>query len=414
MQNNRKGHKELKEMNLLKNGELLQILGRSLLSPGERARFLDLGNFLFVLFAIFVVSFPFLGAWFLCSMRSFGANILRFLFCRIANPCLASFAAQVLVYGFLLWAEPAQGQTKENISHAVKLLERKAETGVPDQPELLLMMRLPPGHTPENPTAKGVLAFCTWQGEADSLRKRLADESDDLVRYAKRNHLALLTWNTATLWKTGKSYHQVNRREFQGQRDEFDKVARAWETGVGKLCREQNLPSDGFLLYGISRGAHWSGRLALRLPERFLAVHIHVANSYDRPWRSAGQPLWLVSSGDLDIGRNNALTFYRECREKGYPMVLKVINGLGHSDHAENVKLRTAFFDYALRLKKESLATGTPPSALMVAGLDAGNFTGDVLSQEVYRGPEGRKVPEMQRVALPDEGFARAWGFLRK
>jgi hypothetical protein len=315
----------------------------------------------------------------------------------------------------MLSAAPAgQAQTKENLPHTVKLLERTVETGVPDQPELQLFLRLPEGHSPESPKAKGVLAFCTWQGEADSLRRKLSDDADDLVRYAKKNDLALLTWNTATLWKSRKSYNQIDRSERQALRDEFDKVARAWESGVGKLCREQGLPQSGFLLYGISRGAHWSGRLALRIPEMFLAVHIHVANSYDKPARSAAQPLWLVTSGDLDVGRDNALAFYRECRSKGYPMVLKVINGLGHADHPDSVKLRTAFFDYALRLKEDSISKGKPPAALMSAGLDSGSFTGDVLSQEVYRGADGQKVPLSQRIALPDEGFAKAWGYLRK
>lgn len=308
----------------------------------------------------------------------------------------------------------AQAQTKTDISHSVKLLERTVRTDVLEQPEINLVLKLPAGHTPETPTAKGVLAFCTWQGEADSLRSRLANDSDELVAYAKKHGLALLTWNTATLWKTGKSYNQLNAHERQGRRDEFDKVARAWENGVGKLCKEQNLPKDGFLLYGISRGAHWSGRLALRVPEKFLAVHIHVANSYDKPSFAAAQPLWLVSSGDLDMGRDNAIAFYRECRTKGYPMVLKVINGLGHADHPDNAALRIAFFDYALRMKERADKERTTPGKLMLADLASGALTGDLLSQEVARGTEAMKIPERQRVVLPEEKFAKAWGFLRK
>lgn len=327
--------------------------------------------------------------YFLCSLRFFAA----ILFCL----------------PFSLGA-----QSKTDISHGVKLIERRVETGVPEQPELHLILRLPAGHTPEAPTAKGVLAFCTWQGEADSLRSRLASDTDELVRYARKRGLALLTWNTATLWKTGKSHSQIGRREFQGQRDDFDKVARAWESGVGKLCKEQNLPQDGYLLYGISRGAHWSGRLALRAPERFLAVHIHVANSYDKPAAFAALPLWLVSSGDLDRGRDNAVAFYRECRAKGFPMILKVVNGLGHADHPEATAVRTEFFDYALRLKERASEGQTTPGRLMLAELAGGGLTGDLLSQEVYRGPDAVKIPESQRVALPDEKLARVWGFLRK
>ncbi len=379
------------------------------------------------------------GASFLCSLRSFVANLLRPLLSRIGMPggwlrawpsveslagasrplqrvcCSASVAARAMFFVLLLSA-PFGGfaQSKTDISFGVRLIERKVETGVPEQPEIRFYLRLPEGHAPEKPMAKGVLAFCTWEGEADSLRSRLASDTDELVRYARKRGLALLTWNTATLWKTGKSHSQIGRREFQGQRDDFDKVARAWESGVGKLCKEQNLPQDGYLLYGISRGAHWCGRLALRAPERFLAVHIHVANSYDKPSFAAAQPLWLVSSGDLDRGRDNAVAFYRECRAKGYPMILKVINGLGHANHPEANTLRTEFFDYALRKKERAMREQITPGRLMVAELASSGLTGDVLSQEVYRGADAAKIPEGQRVALPDEKLARAWGFLRK
>lgn len=322
---------------------------------------------------------------------------------------LGSFAA-------ILWCFSCglQAQTRADISHSVRLLERTVETGVPSQPQIQLILRVPDGHTPEEPKAKGVLAFCTWQGEADSLRSRLSNNADGLVAYAKKHNLALLTWNTATLWKTGKSHDQIDRRQWQGQRDDFDAVARAWKTGVDKLCKEQKLPMEGFLLYGISRGAHWSGRLALRLPEKFLAVHVHVANSYDRPTNAAGQPLWLVTSGDLDRGRDNAIAFYRECRAKEYPMVLKVINGLGHADHPDSVKLGRVFFDYALELKARAEKEKTTPARLMLDELANSGLTGDLLSQEVYRAADAGKIPEAQRVGLPDEKFARSWGFLRK
>lgn len=320
-------------------------------------------------------------------------------------------AGVVLVSGLTL---PTQAQTKKDISFGVPLYERVEKTGVDAQPELHLILRLPKGHSAETPTAKGVLAFCTWQGETDSLRSRLASDKDGLVAYAEKHQLALLTWNTATLWTTGKSYDQVNRRTLQGQDDDFDAMARIWKVGVGKVCREFALPEDGFLLYGFSRGAHWGGRLALRLPDKFLAVYIHVANSYDKPAGSAAEPLWLVSSGDLDRGRDNAIAFYRECREKGFPMMLKVQNGLGHAESGESSKLRTAFFDYALKIRDQAKLAGRTPAEVVLEALKTSNLTGDLLSQEVVRGEDAEKIPEIQRVKLPDEEFASAWGFLRE
>ena len=311
----------------------------------------------------------------------------------------------------LAFSFSCQAQTPIQTKPA-RLFERVVQTGEESQPEITLLLRLPEGHTPETPTAKGVLAFCTWEKEESSLRRRLLNDTDSLVLYAKRNNLAILTWNTATLWKTGKSFNQISRAQLRAQDQTFDTVARAWERGVKQLCKEQGLPQSGFLLYGISRGAHWSGRLALRAPEKFLAVHIHVANSYDKALGSSVGPLWLVSSGDLDVGRNNALAFYRLCQTKGLPIIFKVANGLGHASSPEIERLRNAFFDYALEVRQRAVKES--PSAVMLDDLRRANLTGDLLTQEVYRGTEAKVVPVPQRVPLPDEKLAKAWGFLRK
>ena len=150
----------------------------------------------------------------------------------------------------------------------------------------------------------------------------------------------------------------------------------------------------------------------MHAPGNFLAVHIHVANSYEKAGGSSGGPLWLVSSGDLDIGRDNATAFYRLCQDKGLPIVFKVANGLGHASSPEIERLRDAFFDYALEVRQR--AVKAPPSAVMLDDLRRANLTGDLLTQEVYRGSETRIVPAPQRVPLPDEKFAKVWGFLRE
>lgn len=304
---------------------------------------------------------------------------------------------------------PASAQLLEMPIH---IFDRVEKTGQTSQPEIRFLFRLPEGHTPESPTAKGVLAFCTWEKEDSSLRRRLLNEKEPLVLYAKRNNLAIVTWNTATLWKTGKSYDQITAVERQAEDRVFDDVARAWTHGVNQICKEQNLPTNRFLLYGMSRGAHWSCRLALREPSRFLAVHIHIANSYDKAVSSAAGPLWLVTTGDLDTGRYNALAFYRLCQSRRFPIVFKMSNGLAHSINPEIERLRTAFFDYAL----ESMvrAGKEPPANVMLDDILGSGLVGDLLSQEVYRGGAADIIPPAQRVPLPDEKFAKAWGYLRK
>jgi hypothetical protein len=295
----------------------------------------------------------------------------------------------------------------------VKLIEKVVKTGQQGQPEIHFFLRLPEGHTPEHPTAKGVLAYCTWDRRDERLKTTLRAENSALVQYAKKNNLALLTWNTAILWKSRKSFDELNPSE-ENQLDKvFDQVAGCWESGAVMLCKDQALPVGGWYLDGFSAGAHWSQRLAVRKPHLFLAVHIHVANSYDRMGSVSLGPLWLVSSGDLDVGRMSSETFYRSSQKEGFPMILKICNGLGHAGSREVERLRDVFFDYASEVEKRS----TPrkkPAAIMLEDLATSGFTGDLLTQMVFRGAAANKIPPAQRVALPDENVAKAWGYLSK
>ena len=295
----------------------------------------------------------------------------------------------------------------------LKLIENVVKTGQHAQPEIHFFLRLPEGHTLEHPTAKGVLAFCTWQREDKSLRDALSNEKSPLVQYAKKNNLALLTWNTAILWKSRKSFNQLTPRVKNELDMVFDQVASSWESGARRLCKDQALPVGGWYLDGFSAGAHWSQRLAIRLPSWFLAVHIHVANSYDRMESVSLGPLWLISSGDLDVGRQNAEAFYRSGQKEGFPMILKICNGLGHTESSEVNRLRDVFFDYASGVAQRS----TPrkkPAAVMLEDLATSGLTGDLLTQMVFRGAAASRIPPAQRVALPDEKVAKAWGYFSR
>jgi hypothetical protein len=53
-------------------------------------------------------------------------------------------------------------------------------------------------------------------------------------------------------------------------------------------------------------------------------------------------------------------------------------------------------------------------SAVMLEDLENSGLTGDLLTQMVFRGAAASRIPPAQRVALPDEKVAKAWGYLRK
>jgi hypothetical protein len=301
------------------------------------------------------------------------------------------------------------GLTKSETVGKIQIFKRTIATGVSGQPDLSILLRLPKGHTAESPTAKGVLAFCTWQNEESTLKNHLIDSSNNLGKFADENGLALMTWNTETLWKSGHSHEDLDRFEKQALRRDFDSLARAWNRGVSALCKEFALPETGMLLYGISRGAHYAQRLALRLPDRFLAVHIHVGNSYDKLTTKSGKTIWLITSGDLDRGKHDALSFYHEGRERKMPMILKIVNGLGHSSNSQIERLRDSFFKYALEQEKLAPEQGKTAADIVSSALENPPYFGDVLSQQVFPARTASFLPSSQRISLPTEEFANIW-----
>ena len=99
---------------------------------------------------------------------------------------------------------------------------------------------------------------------------------------------------------------------------------------------------------GSSGAAQYAQRLALRRPERFLAVHIHVASSFDIPVKGGASLLWCVTTGENEMGYERSRRFFKAARALFYPIVYKAYPGLGHAGSAKVTALGFACFDYAL------------------------------------------------------------------
>jgi len=285
------------------------------------------------------------------------------------------------------------------------------ETGVREQPEITLFLRLPPGCDKRHPAA-GLVAFCSWQRDPANLRKILQGEGG-LVRYAMDRRMAVMTWDTARVWRGGVSHNDLTRAQERALDDRFDDIARAWEIGLERFTRKQGVPDRDILLHGISGGAHWAQRLALRKPDRFLAASIHVANSYDAPSHGAGRVLWLITSGEFDGGLATSRRFYHEARAAKYPAVFKMAPRLGHADRSDMGAFREVFFDYALALRDECAAgasgEGTTPADIMRSGIDRAQYVADAFNETILSGPLAATIPPSQRVPLPDARLVDRW-----
>jgi len=311
-----------------------------------------------------------------------------------------------------LWAKLA---AIRSVAPTIVMKEIKLEGH--DLPNIQIYLRIPNG-AQDASGVDGVLAFCTWIQEKNNLVQQLTTDPDQpedklespsvqMVRFAAKHNLALLTWSTPGKWSVGANSDEISAKDQADIDKEFDLFAAAWDKGISQLCAEYKLPEDKYLLFGMSRGAQWAHRLALRDTKRFLAVNAHVSSSYDMPTPDGKNFLWLITSGELDPGLRASKLFYAQCQKLGYPMLFKAPVGLGHEMRSDVDALRDAFFEYALSLKKAG--QNSPINVSGVMSLQNAKFIGDYETQKVVAVDKADQVKPECQVYLPTDTLATAW-----
>jgi len=167
-------------------------------------------------------------------------------------------------------------------------------------------------------------------------------------------------------------------------------------------------------MYGLSGGEQMAHRLALRLPEYFFAVHIHVNSSYDRIKDDGNQVLWLVTTGTREYGYPAGVRFYRNALEAGYHMIFRAEENLGHRDSEGTRATGMAFFRYCLRfLPDPSDPDWKKPPVDRFYLMRYPTYIGDYLNGEAFPREQAKKyvAPEAM-VALPNKDIAEAWGIV--
>jgi hypothetical protein len=316
---------------------------------------------------------------------------------------------------------------------SVTILQKSVATRNPKQPTLEMYLRIP--GSKDKKAISGILAFCTWEKDQAAILSKLDIRATDkpvdlpgpaaLVRsvilYAEEHQLAVLTSGTAEAWDKHVSTEEMEKEKQREFDRNFDFLANAWERGLKDLSREAGgIPTDNMLLYGMSRGAQWAHRLALRKPGYFLAVHVHIPSTFDTPTPGANKPLWLLTTGEKEIGYERAQNFFRECEALGYPIIFKAIVGLGHQGSSIADTLGLRFFDYALSVKSlrdnyekqhivalERLAK--QKSEPWLGAFREPEYFGDFVNQDCVPIAQAEMIPKALRVALPNKILADAW-----
>lgn len=313
------------------------------------------------------------------------------------------------------------------------LIEHVVQTRSRRHPQITLFLRLPPGMNDAS-EAKGVLAYCVNANNVGSIRRRLQGRDDEveamsLMRFAEQHKLVMLVWGSRRLWDAGSNWHDLTREEQRRIDDDFAAVSRAWAQGVDELSEKYGFPNHNFLLVGSSASAQYAARLALRVPERFFAAHLHVPSSFDQPPPEASRILWCLTTGEREGGYERSLSFYEACRNLGYPMIYKAIIGLGHDPHPDARRLGNRFLAYVMEHREELEAQQRQSGVVDSFGVFRGDtqrregeavepwaesfqepeFVGDIINQQVVSWEERDLVPEPFRVPLPTEAIAEAW-----
>ena len=261
---------------------------------------------------------------------------------------------------------------------------------------------------------RGVLALCTHRTEPEDVKINVTDDGRFkwFVQFADKHKLALVTWTNFKGYRTDVSGDEMDEDRYKQYDKDFDDRAREWRTGFRRLCRKYDLPEKNVLMYGISGGAQMAHRLALRMPEYFFGVHVHVNSSYDQIKDDGNQILWLVTTGTQEYGYPAGVRFYRDALDAGYHMIFRAEENLGHSDSAGTRATGMAFWNYCLKFLPDATDPDwRPPPVDRFYLMRYPTYIGDYLNAEAFKREVAPKyIDPKVMVALPTKEIAEAWG----
>jgi predicted esterase len=302
-----------------------------------------------------------------------------------------------------LWRDVSLRKEHGIVEHVEKVKQLKSYR------QLTMFLRMP-----SSGRVKGVLCLCLLADSPMEVREKIRGDEDrriEPVLFAERQDLAIIAWGSRCLWDPSSNWNELSRMRERGIDRDFDLAAEAWEAGVRYFERTCGLPSSGYLMSGFSGSAQYALRLAMRRPERFLAVHVHVPSSFDRPSRKASSVLWCLTTGENEMGYERSRAFFEAARGMGYPVVYKAYPGLGHAGDARATALGYACFEYALaeygRVRKgRGNGSGKPDWESVFAGSD---FVADIVNQQIFSAADADCIPPEFRISLPSEDIRAAW-----
>jgi hypothetical protein len=350
------------------------------------------------------------------------------------SPALEDFARRYFIYlmgkkGPGVWVDTGSGEDVAHSSASAKTLktwlpaenfvadwrklcavkrdgviEHVVKTKLKRYEQISLFLRLP-----QNAQPAGVLCLSLLANSPVEVRERIRSgdvgKSDRLLKFAAERNLAVIAWGSRSLWDPTRNWDELPRADAKRIDSDFDLVANAWDSAVDFFVRKYGIPASGYLMCGASGAAQYAQRLALRRPGRFLAVHVHIASSFDLPVKGGASVLWCVTTGENEMGYARSRKFFRAARDLYYPIIYKAYPGLGHEGNAHTAALGLACFDYALAEQARAMRSSGGKTAQpdWADIFSSAPFVADIFNQAIHSKFDYFSVPLEFRMLLPSE-----------
>ena len=182
---------------------------------------------------------------------------------------------------------------------------------------------------------------------------------------------------------------------------------RAIEDALAQIAAKYRIATAGLLYYGYSAGSQASNLFPAWRPDLCRAYVSHACGVFHVPTVKMKGVAACVTCGDADdaryvLGRR----FVNQCRQLGVSVVWKSFPNHPHDVPPGSIRLAKAFLSHYHRAHPEDLGYSA------VRGIKDVGFIGDDADGVYYPagGRDAADIPAEDRVELPSESVALAWG----
>jgi len=283
------------------------------------------------------------------------------------------------------------------------LFEHVVTTRNADIPQITLIVRLPMDVKPSE--VKGIMAICLVANSVDAVKlelqkKEMSGDFGAVLQFADRNNLAVLAWASRRVWNSSLNHDELEPVEARKINAALDAAADAWSGGVTEIAKKYGIPSNGIMLWGDSAAAQWAHRIALRKPEHFTALHIHMPSSFDKPVPEATNIWWSLTIGEYDVGFENSRKWYEEAKKAGFRIIYRPVPDMAHESDPTVREYTVGFFELALKHRDDPNRNDIFLNP---------EYYGNYSNQDVVPAAEKENIPAEFRISLPTKELAELW-----